>query len=75
MLVQTDTHELRSALTKLADIRNDVHLIEIWLKEWQRESKESLRDYKREIEKLLMFVECKAISTVSYNGSRLCVVG
>ncbi len=75
MLVQTDTHGLRSALTKLADIRNDAHLIEMWLKEWQRESKESLRACKQDIEKFLVFVEGKAISTVSYNSSRLCVVG
>ncbi|MBW4607817.1 MAG: tyrosine-type recombinase/integrase [Hassallia sp. WJT32-NPBG1] len=67
MLVHQEQAGLFPTRPKLADIHNDAHLIEMWLKERERRSKESLRAYDRDIRRFLTFVEGKAIATVNYN--------
>ena len=67
MLVHNDQKGLFPTRPKLADIHNDAHLIEMWLTDRERSSKESLRAYKRDIERFLIFTEGKAISHVNYN--------
>ena len=51
----------------LADIRNDAHLIEMWLTERQRSSLESFRAYKQDIQRFVLYIEGKPITTVNYN--------
>ncbi len=67
MLIHHDYQGLLPTRPKLADINNDAHLVEMWLKERERKSKESLRAYKRDIERFLVFTEGKAIAAVNYN--------
>jgi integrase/recombinase XerD len=67
MLVHQEQAGLFPTRPKLADIHNDAHLIEMWLKERERRSKESLRAYDRDIRRFLTFVEGKAIAAVNYN--------
>lgn len=67
MLVHQEQAGLFPTRPKLADIRNDAHLISMWLKERERKSKESLRAYDRDIKRFLTFVEGKAIAAVNYN--------
>ena len=52
---------------KLADIKNDSHLISMWLSERERKSTESLRAYRRDVERFVNFSEGKAIALVNFN--------
>lgn len=67
MLIENELLGFLPTRPKLADIKNDSHLIEMWLSERKRKSKESLRAYKRDIERFLNFTEGKAIAKVNYN--------
>lgn len=52
---------------KLAEVNNDAHLISMWLRDHQRRSAESLRAYRKDIERFVNFVEGKPLSLVNYN--------
>lgn len=67
MLVQNNHEGIVPSRPKLADIKNDAHLISMWLSEREMKSAESLRAYKRDIELFINFTEGKPIAAINYN--------
>lgn len=66
-MLQPELQGLLPSKPSLADIRNDAHLIEMWLTERQRSSLESFRAYKQDIQRFVLYIEGKPITTVNYN--------
>lgn len=67
MIVQNTQHGIIPVRPQLANILNDAHLIKMWLSERENKSAESLRAYKRDLERFVNFTEGKSIAQVNYN--------